>query len=56
MTDVGQMGRRTQQRVVQLFRDTLAYDYLGDWTDRPGNRNIEQDPGLFAPMRTWPAR
>jgi len=29
--------------VVRLFRDTLDYDYLGDWTDREGNRNIEED-------------
>eukprot|EP01031_Cornospumella_fuschlensis_P007063 gene7063-8767_t len=31
----------TQQRVVKLFRTTLGFDYLGDWTDREGNRNIE---------------
>jgi len=38
---VGQIEKKTQQRVVALFRDTLGYDYLGDWTDRVGNRNIE---------------
>jgi type I restriction enzyme, R subunit len=43
MTDVGQRERETQRRVVKLFRDTLDYDYLGDWTDRPGNSNIEED-------------
>jgi len=42
MTDVGQRERETQRRVVKLFRDTLDYDYLGDWTDRPGNSNIEE--------------
>ena len=41
MSTVGQIEKKTQQRVVKLFRDTLGYDYLGDWTDREGNRNIE---------------
>ena len=40
---VGQIERKTQQRVVKLFCDTLGYDYLGDWVDRIGNRNIEPD-------------
>jgi type I restriction enzyme, R subunit len=43
MTTVGQIEKKTQQRVVKLFCDTLDYDYLGDWTDRIGNRNIEED-------------
>lgn len=43
MSDVGQREKKTQQRVVKLFRDKLKYDYLGDWTDREGNRNIEED-------------
>jgi type I restriction enzyme R subunit len=34
MSTVGQIEKKTQQRVVNLFRDTLGYDYLG-------NRNIE---------------
>ena len=38
---VGQIERKTQQRVVKLFRDTLGYDYLGNWIDREGNANIE---------------
>ena len=45
MTTVGQIEKKTQQRVVKLFRNTLGYDYLGDWTDRVGNRNIE--PGFL---------
>ncbi len=43
MSTIGQIERRTQQRVVKLFCETLGYDYLGDWTDRVGNRNIEEE-------------
>ena len=43
MTDVGQREKKTQQRVVKLFHDQLGYDYLGDWTDREGNRNVEEE-------------
>ena len=42
MSTVGQIEKKTQQRVVKLFREQLGYDYLGDWTDREGNRNIEE--------------
>lgn len=42
MSTVGQIEKKTQQRVVKLFCDTLKYDYLGDWTEREGNRNIEE--------------
>ena len=42
MTTVGQVEKRTQNRVVNLFREQLRYDYLGDWTDREDNRNIEE--------------
>ena len=42
MTDVGQIEKATQNRVVKLFREQLGYDYLGDWTEREGNRNIEE--------------
>ena len=43
MSTVSQIEKRTRQRVVTLFREQLGYDYLGDWTDRACNRNIEQD-------------
>ena len=43
MSTVGQIEKKTQQRVVKLFCDQLGYDYLGDWTDREGNSNIEGD-------------
>src|SRR3972149_5566214 len=43
MSIVGQIEKKTQARVVRLFREQLSYDYLGDWTDREGNRNIEEE-------------
>jgi type I restriction enzyme R subunit len=42
MTQIGQPESATQRRVVTLFREELGYRYLGDWTDRVGNTNIEQ--------------
>lgn len=41
MSDVGQVERKTQDRVVALLRDVLGYDYLGSWSHREGNSNIE---------------
>jgi type I restriction enzyme R subunit len=43
MSNVGQPERATQDRVIALFRDELDYRYLGDWIDREGNSNIEED-------------
>ena len=43
MSTIGKPERVTQNRVIALFRDELGYRYLGDWTDRPGNSNIEED-------------
>src|SRR5437867_1493105 len=42
MSAVGQPERATQNRVIALFRDELGYCYLGDWTDRDGNSNVEE--------------
>src|SRR5271163_2530240 len=43
MSTIGQPERITQNRVIALFRDELGYRYLGDWIDRDGNSNIEED-------------
>jgi type I restriction enzyme R subunit len=43
MSTVGQRERETQNRVVNLFRGTLDYSYLGNWTDRASKTNIELD-------------
>ncbi|PWB59484.1 MAG: restriction endonuclease subunit R, partial [Nitrosomonadales bacterium] len=40
MSGVGQIERKTQARVVALFRNRLNYDYLGNRIDRE-NSNIE---------------
>jgi type I restriction enzyme R subunit len=43
MSTVGQIERATQQRLVKLFSESLGYEYLGNWIDRVGNRNIDMD-------------
>jgi type I restriction enzyme R subunit len=42
MSDIGKPERVTQNRVIALFRDELDYHYLGDWSDREGNTNVEE--------------
>ena len=41
MSVVGQIERRTQDRVVELFRDQLGYDYAGSWEYREDNSHVE---------------
>ncbi|KHE73732.1 restriction endonuclease subunit R [Kocuria marina] len=43
MSDVGQIERKAQDRVVKLFRDRLDYEYQGNWEYREGNSNIEAE-------------
>jgi type I restriction enzyme R subunit len=50
MSAIGQPERATQNRVIALLRDELHYRYLGDWTDRDGNSNIEE--GLLTDYQT----
>lgn len=42
MSTIGQPERATQNRVLALIHDELGYRYLGDWTDREGNSNVEE--------------
>jgi len=42
MSDIGQSERATQNRDIALFQNELGYTFLGDWTDRPNNSNIEE--------------
>ncbi|OOP60470.1 restriction endonuclease subunit R [Arthrobacter sp. SRS-W-1-2016] len=41
MSTVGQIERRTQDRVVELFEKQLGYEYLGSWEQRQDNSHIE---------------
>ncbi|WP_120520794.1 type I restriction endonuclease subunit R [Arthrobacter celericrescens] len=41
MSTVGQIERRTQERVVELFEEQLGYEYAGSWEQRPDNSHIE---------------
>lgn len=43
MSDVGQIERKTQNRVVKLFQEQLGFEYLGNWEYREGNSNVEVD-------------
>ena len=51
MSTVGQIERKTQARVIKLFREHLGYDFLGNWIDRDDNRNIEEPL-----LRAWLAK
>ena len=48
MTAIGDLEFRPQRRVIALFRERLGYEYLGDWRDREGSRNIER--GFLEPF------
>jgi type I restriction enzyme R subunit len=40
---VGDVERKTQDRVIKLFVERLGYAYLGNWEERAENSNIETD-------------
>ena len=40
MSKVGQIERKTQDRLVGLFKDHLDYEYLGNWEYKTDNSNI----------------
>lgn len=42
MNELGQIERRTQNRVIKLFTEKLGYEYLGNWQDREDNQPIEE--------------
>ena len=39
---VGEKEQKAQQRVLALFRKQPHYEYLGDWSEREDNRNIDE--------------
>jgi type I restriction enzyme, R subunit len=41
MSNVGQLERKTQDRVVKHFVNKIGYESLGNWKDRD-NRNVER--------------
>ena len=43
MSGVGQVERKTQDRIVKLFAERLGYTYLGNWYDRENNSNVEEE-------------
>jgi len=43
ITKVGQLERKTQNRIVALFRDRLNYEYFGTLEERENNSNIEEE-------------
>ncbi len=49
--NAGQPERKTQQRIIQLFNQKLGYQYLGNYTDRVGNSNIEEELASAALQR-----
>ncbi|KOY57775.1 type I restriction endonuclease subunit R [Streptomyces sp. XY332] len=43
MSNVGQPERKAQDRVIELFRDSLGYEYLGNWGPRTANSNVDAE-------------
>jgi type I restriction enzyme R subunit len=51
VSNVGKKERETQNRLIRLFRKQLTYQYLGNWEEREGNSNIEENL-----LRDWLTR
>jgi type I restriction enzyme R subunit len=43
MNDIGKPERATQNRIIQLFKNELGYDYLGNWEEGARTQPIEED-------------
>lgn len=43
MNKVGMVEIVTQKRLLKVFENDLGYEYLGDWQDRGGNSNVEEE-------------
>jgi type I restriction enzyme R subunit len=43
MSNVGELERIAQNRIVKLLVDRLGYKNLGDWHERAGNSQIEEN-------------
>jgi type I restriction enzyme R subunit len=43
MKGVGDIERITHNRVVNFFKNNLGFDYLGEWSDRENNGNVERE-------------
>ncbi len=43
MSNVGQIERKAQERVIKLFKEQLGYEYLGNWEYRSDNSNVEAE-------------
>jgi type I restriction enzyme R subunit len=41
MSDVGQIERKAQEKVIKLFQEKLGFEYLGNWEYREDNANVE---------------
>lgn len=42
MNNIGQIERKTQNRIIKLFKEQLGYTYYGNWEEREKNSNIEE--------------
>lgn len=41
MSNVGQIERKAQEKVIKLFTEQLGYEYQGNWEYRADNSNVE---------------